>query len=86
MSSIIDYSKRTLDELLVEEKKIKNNQYFSAFGIGFLFAVMAYGLVMNGFGVLYTVIPIGLGYLISKSSQKQKEMLKQIREEIKNRI
>ncbi len=77
-----DYSKLTLEELLIEEKKIKKNELFSAGFIGFLIGIMVYGLAKNGFGFLYIAIPLFLIFGIYKNSQIQKENLKQIQQEI----
>lgn len=77
-----DYSKLTLEELLIKEKKVKKNEIFSAGLIGFLIGVMVYGLVKNGFGFLYLAIPLFLIVVIYKNSQIQKQNLKQIQTEI----
>ncbi|TGE18914.1 FUSC family protein [Hymenobacter elongatus] len=77
-----DYSNFPLEELLVEEKKVKKNETFSAGLIGFLVGVMVYGVVKNGFGFLYIVIPLVLIAVIYKNSQIQKQNLKQIQAEI----
>jgi hydrogenase maturation factor len=80
-----DYSKLTLEELLIEEKKIKKNETLSAALVGFMIGIMVYGLIKNGFGFLYVVIPVVLIMGIYKNSQIQKENLKQIQIEVKNR-
>ncbi|MEA5405833.1 hypothetical protein VB776_23040 [Arcicella sp. DC2W] len=80
-----DYSKLTLEELLIEEKKIKKNETLSAGLIGFLIGVMVFGLVKNGFGFLYLAIPIFLIAGIYKNSQIQKQNLKEIQAEISNK-
>ena len=77
-----DYSKLTLKELLIEEKKVKKNEAFSAGLIGLLVGVMIYGVVKNGFGFLYLAIPLFLISVIFKNSQIQKQNLKQIQTEI----
>jgi hypothetical protein len=82
MAEMIDYSTLTLEELKSEEKKIKNSEVLSAGLIGFLIGVMFFGVAKGGFGFLYTVIPIGLGYMVYKNSQKQKLKLSQIKQEI----
>lgn len=75
----------TLEELLAEEKKIKRNEITSAVIIGFLIGIIVYGVAMNGFGIIYTFIPLLLIYWIYKHSQKQKESLKEIQTEINAR-
>ncbi|QIL75421.1 hypothetical protein [Hymenobacter sp. HDW8] len=82
MSDKKDYSKLTLEELVLEEKKAKKNEIFSAGFIGFMVGIMIYGIVKNGFGFLYIAIPLFLIFLFYKNSQTQKQNLKQIRAEI----
>ncbi len=74
-----DYSKQPLEELQKEEKKIKKLEITAATMVGFLVGIMIYGLVQNGFGFLYIVIPILLIAGIVKNSQNLKQKLKQIR-------
>ena len=73
-----DYSQLTLEELLLERKKSKQNELFSAGAIGFLVGVMIYGLVTKGFGFLYVAIPLLLILGLYKNSQTQKSNLTQI--------
>ncbi len=73
-----DYSKWTHEDLLLEEKKIKKQEIFSAFGIGLLVGVMVFGVVKNGFGFIYIAIPLLLISGLYKNSQKNKNHLKQI--------
>ncbi|AII51172.1 hypothetical protein [Hymenobacter sp. APR13] len=80
-----DYSKLTLEEMLSEEKKLKRSEILAAAAIGFLLGVMGYGLVRNGFGLLYTAIPLLLIVGIYRHSQTQKQVLQQIRAEIGRR-
>ncbi|WP_133272165.1 FUSC family protein [Hymenobacter radiodurans] len=82
MSDKKDYSELTLEELLIEEKKVKKNAVFSAGLIGFMVGIMIYGIVTKGFGFLYIAIPLFLILLIYKNSQIQKQNLKQIQAEI----
>jgi len=77
-----DYSKLTLEELLIEEKKIKKNETIAAVIIGFLVGVMVYGVAKNGIGFLYIFIPLILIIGIFKNSQKLKHSRKQIQAEI----
>jgi uncharacterized membrane protein YoaK (UPF0700 family) len=80
-----DYSKLTLEELLLEEKKVKQNEIFSAGFIGFCVGVMIFGLVKNGFGFLYIAIPLFLISAFYKNSKVQKQKLEQIQTEINNK-
>ena len=77
-----DHSKLALGELLTEEKRIKRLEITSAVVIGFLAGVIIYGVAKNGFGFLYTVIPLILIAGIAKNSQNLRKKLKQIRAEI----
>jgi riboflavin transporter FmnP len=80
-----DYSKLTLEELLIERKKVKRNETIAALTIGFLVGVMVYGVVRNGFGFLYLAIPIFFIAAIFKNSKIQKQHLKQIQLEIEGK-
>jgi len=73
-----NYAQWSREELQKEEKKIKNQEITSAVIVGFLVGVMIYGLVMNGFGWVYTLIPLLLIGGIAKNSQNLKEKRKQI--------
>lgn len=83
MAEANDYSALTLEELLAEEKKLKRNEINGAVVIGFLVGVMIFGVARNGFGIVYTVIPIVLIGGIARHSGKQKKELKAIRAEIR---
>lgn len=78
-----EYSNLTLEELLLEEKKVKQNELLSAFLIGILAAVMVYGIVKDGFGFIYIAIPVIMISGLYKKSKSQKQQLKQIQTEIK---
>jgi hypothetical protein len=80
-----DYTTLTLEELFVEEKKVKKTELLSAGLVGFLIGVMVYGVVKNGFGYLYLAIPLFLITIIYKNSQIQKQNLAQIQAEIINK-
>ncbi|MEL6970617.1 MAG: hypothetical protein AAFZ63_17095 [Bacteroidota bacterium] len=77
-----DYSALTLEELRAEEKKLKRSEWLSALGVGILAGVMIFGIVKNGFGFLYIVIPVLMIGGLVKSSQVQKAKLKEIQAEI----
>lgn len=82
MSEIKDYSKLTLEELLVEQKKIKKQQMYTAGLIGMLIGVIVYGLVINGFGWLYIGISLFMIYIINNGSKKLKQHQELIKAEI----
>jgi len=80
-----DYAKLTLEELLAEEKKIKRQDITGSVFVGFLVGVMLFGLIMNGFGLLYTAIPLLIIAAVAKNGQTIKAKLKELREEIDGR-
>ena len=80
-----DYAKLTLEELLAEEKKIKRQDITGSVFVGFLVGVMLFGLIMNGFGLLYTAIPLLIIAAVAKNGQNIKAKLKELREEIDGR-
>lgn len=80
-----DYSKVTLEELSIAEKKLKRSEILSAVLVGFLVGVMIFGVAKNGFGFLYIFIPVLLIIGIVRNSKTQKNNLKEIREEIASR-
>ena len=77
-----DYAQMTIEELLVEEKKAKKELTIAAVLVGFMVGVMVFGLVRNGFGILYTVIPLGLIYLTNRNSNTTKEKMASIKAEL----
>ena len=78
----IDYSKLTLEELLIEETKLKKNETLSALLIGVAIGIIVYGVAKNGMGGIYVFLPLFLIYGIYKNSQKNKKKLKEIHTEI----
>lgn len=80
-----DYAQLTLEELLAEEKKIKRQDIMGSVFVGFLVGVMLFGLIMNGFGLLYTAIPLLIIAAVAKNGQTIKAKLKELREEIDGR-
>ncbi|MBX3256161.1 MAG: hypothetical protein KF862_18635 [Chitinophagaceae bacterium] len=77
-----DYSKLTLEELIAEEKKIKKDEITSGVITGVAIGIIVYGLVKNGFGLIYTLIPLLLIFMNYRSSQNRKKIRKQIQSEI----
>lgn len=77
-----DYSEWTIEELLVEEKKIRKQEITSSVIMGFLGGIMIYGVANGGFSFIYVVIPLVLMSVFYKALQKIKQNLKQVREEI----
>ncbi len=82
MSEIKDYIKLTLEDLLIEQKKIKKQQMYAAGMIGVFLGIILFGLVINGFGWVYISISVALIYLINDNSKKNKQNLEQIKNEI----
>ncbi|MCP9768457.1 hypothetical protein EGI22_11075 [Lacihabitans sp. LS3-19] len=82
MSQIKDYTKLPLEELLIEQKKIKKQQLSSAVLIGILIGLMIYGIFSGGFGWVYISISIFMIYIIYNGSKKLKLHLEQITAEI----
>lgn len=85
MSVNKDYTKLTLEELLIEQKKIKRQQLFSAAMIGFFIGVIVYGFLRNGFGWVYISISVFMIYLTNKNAKSYKQNLEQIKAEIANK-
>jgi uncharacterized membrane protein len=79
---IKNYSEMTLEELQTEEKKLKNNEMISAVISGILVGIIVYGVVKNGFGWIYTIIPAIMIFANYQHSKKRKEHLYQIKTEI----
>lgn len=85
MSKNKDYATLSLDELLAEEKKIKQKGIISAVLIGISIGIMIYGIAKNGFGFLHIFLPSLLIYGIYRGSQPLKQELKQVQAEIKGK-
>jgi hypothetical protein len=64
-----DYTELTLEALRTEEQKLKRQNLTGNVFIGFLAGVMIYGLVKNGFGLLYTAIPLLIIAVLAKNGQ-----------------
>lgn len=77
-----DYAELTLEELLIEEKKIKKRETLSAVLIGVAIGILVYGVVINGFGFLHIFLPSVLSYKFYRDSEKNKQNLRQVRTEI----
>jgi len=80
-----DYSKLSIEELLLEEKKIKKNEMLTAGLIGLLIGVLIFGVVKNGIGFFHIFLPLLLISWIYKNSLKSKQILKQIQAEIRGK-
>ncbi len=85
MSEIKVYSKLTLEELVIEHKKLKKQQFYIAILIGILIGTIIYGLVIKGFGWLYISISIFMIYIINNGSKNLKQHLEQIKAEIETK-
>ena len=77
-----DYAEMTLEELLIEEKKLKKNQIIPAVLIGVAVGILVYCVVKKGFGFLYIFLPSALIYIFYKDSEKNKQKLRKIQAEI----
>ncbi len=73
----------TPEDLLAEEKKIKQKGVISAVLIGISIGIMVYGVAKNGFGFLPIFLPCLLIYGIYRNAQPLQQELKQIQAEIK---
>jgi len=80
-----DYAELTLEELLIEEKKIIKKETLSRVLIGVAIGILVYGVVQKGFGFLHIFLPSALIYIFYKDSEKNKEKLSQVRAEINAR-
>lgn len=85
MSEIKDFTKLTLEDLLIEQKKIKKQQLYANGIIGFFIGVIVYGFIRNGFGWVYISISVFMIYLTNKNSKSLKQNLEQINSEIANK-
>ncbi|MCI4649467.1 hypothetical protein [Phaeodactylibacter sp.] len=85
MTDKMDYAQWTLEALHAEENKLKRQNLTGNIFIGFLAGVMIYGLVKNGFGLLYTAIPLLIIAVLAKSGQSIQARLKVVRAEMAGR-
>lgn len=83
--SSMDYSIKTLEELTLEEKKLKKNRIFNALWIGFIVGIMVYRLVTRGFGFIAIAIPLALLALTLKGIHTQNQNLAAVKQEIDKR-
>ena len=83
--STTDYSNKTLEELTLEEKKLKKNRIFNALWIGFLVGIMVYRLATRGFGFIAIAIPVALLALTLKGIHTQNQNLAAVKKEIDKR-
>lgn len=79
------YTELTLEALRTEGQKLKRQNLTGNVFIGFLAGVMIYGLVKNGFGLLYTAIPLLIIAVIAKNGQSIQARLKVVRAEMAER-
>jgi len=80
-----DYAQLTLEALRAEEQKLNRQNLTGNVFIGCLAGVMIYGLVKNGFGLLYTAIPLLIIAAVAKNGQSIQAKLKAVRAEIAGR-
>ena len=79
------YTTISLENLLIEEKRLKKNGYLDAVLIGFVIGILIYGVVTKGIGFIHIFLPILLLSGIYKGSLPGKKKLKLIQGEIKLR-
>ncbi|NNL92699.1 MAG: hypothetical protein HKO66_10730 [Saprospiraceae bacterium] len=77
-----NYSQLTLEALKEEEKQLRKNENISSFLLGFLLAILIYGIVKNGLGLLHIFLPLLLASIIFKNSKNNKEKIAKIQDEI----
>ena len=77
-----DYALLSFEQLKKAEKKIYRQAITAAVIIGFLFGIMIFGVVANGFGLVYILIPILLIAAFTKRSKTLNKELTAIREEM----
>ena len=78
MADIKDYTQFTLEELRVEERKIKKHETLSAFLIGLSIGVLVYAVAVGNASFISILLPMFLIAAVMKNSKKQKEELKEI--------
>ena len=61
--------------LIVLERKLMNKKYINAFIIGFMVAVLVWGIAKNNIG-LFTLIPLFIIYKIVNNSRDDKKLEK----------
>ncbi len=61
------YTEYDKDQLLLELKKLKSNKTISSFMIGVCLGIIIFGLIKNGFGLLYIGICTFLIFISNKS-------------------
>lgn len=80
-----DYAQLTPEGLRAEEQKLKRQSFTGNLFIGFLAGAMIYGLAKNGFGLLYTAIPLLIIAMFMKNGQSIQAKLKAVRAEMAGR-
>jgi uncharacterized membrane protein YoaK (UPF0700 family) len=83
--STTDYSNKTLEELNLEEKKLKKNRIINALWIGFVVGIMVYRLATRGFGFIAIAIPVALLAITLKGIHTQNQNLAAVKQEIDKR-
>jgi uncharacterized membrane protein YoaK (UPF0700 family) len=73
-----NYSQFTLEELLAEEKKLKQYKIVSAVFIGFMVGVLIVGVAAKGAGILQIVLPLIPIYFATKGAKKDEKKFKEV--------
>ncbi|MCA0362974.1 MAG: hypothetical protein LCH67_02955 [Bacteroidetes bacterium] len=85
MPEIKDYAKVPLEELLLEQKKIKKQLLFTAILVGVLIGIMLYGLATRGFGWVYVGVAVFMIFMLNSGSKKLKAHLAKIKAEVEKK-
>jgi hypothetical protein len=80
MSENKDYNTLSRAELEKLMKQLKGEQKTANFIMGFCVGVMVFGYASNGFGWVYTLIPLLIIGAMYKSSHPRKEKMKELEE------
>ncbi|GAB3519415.1 hypothetical protein [Emticicia fontis] len=72
-----DYTKMTLEELMVEEKKMKSQRVLTAVFIGFLFGIAIYSATNKGF-----ILPVFLMIIAFMLGRRNSQAMKNLQSEI----
>jgi hypothetical protein len=73
----LDLTKLSIEELLIEQKKRKNNYQAGAFLVGMMIGVAIWGVVKNGKYFL-VIMPLALGYWFRNSKTEFDEIKKEM--------
>jgi hypothetical protein len=81
-----DYRTLNKAELEKELKRLKGEQKTTNFIMGFCVGIMVFGYASNGFGWVYTLIPLLLIGALYQASKPRKEKMKQMEEALAKQV